>query len=441
MIERLRGQGNDPGVRLWLNTPKVRPLRIEDGILVVECPTPLFTRQVGERFAPAIRTALRELAGIEVSGIRCRIPGAAARAHERELARTTTEPPAQVRPAARTGTRLLDDFVVGSCNRLAFDAVRRVLECPEHPVNPLFIHGPSGLGKTHLEQGLAHAFKERYPKSKVLYVRCEQFTNEYIDACKDSGAALTAFRVRMRHPDLLLIDDIHFLSKGQKEKTKDELFATFEHLAAHGKKVVITSDASPRDIQYLEERFVQRFAGGMVASLDRPDPQVRHEIIARRAREQGAPLADEVVDYVATHVVDNVRMLEGAVNRLVQFAASFQRRIDLAAARQVLADLIGRDRGEDTLMMVKREVAARYGLVAADLAGRSRTQPRATARHVAMYVLKHVTGSTYEAVGRSFGLKPHTSVIYACGEVAKLRSLEPELDGFIADLVIRAKRD
>lgn len=440
MIERLRGQGNDPGVRLWLDTPKVRPVGLEDGALVIECPTPLFTRQVGERFAPAIRTALAEIAGIEVSAVRCRVPGAAARAHERELARSSSAEPAPARPAGRTGNRLLDDFVVGSCNRLAYDAVRRVLERPDHPVNPLFIHGPSGLGKTHLEQGLAHAFKERHPKSKVLYVRCEQFTNEYIEACENGGAALTAFRVRMRHPDLLLIDDIHFLSKGQKEKTKDELFATFEHLAANGKKVVITSDACPRDIQYLEERFVQRFAGGLVVPLERPDPQVRREIIARRASEQGPALPDEVIDYVATHVTDNVRMLEGAVNRLVQFATSFQRRLDLAAARQVLADLIGRDRGEDALMMVKREVSARFGLQPGDLAGRSRAQPRATARHVAMYVLKLVTGDTYEAVGRAFGLKNHTSVIYACGEVAKLRGQDPDLDGFIADLVIRAKR-
>ncbi len=444
IVALVRNQtGNEPGVRLWLDTGRVRAVGIEDGALVIECPTPTWSHQLSSRFGPAIRAALAEATSLEVSGVRCRIPGAAALAHERALQRSATpatrsEPP---RPAAsRAGVKLLDDFVVGSCNRLAYDAIRRLLEMPEHPINPVFIHGPSGVGKTHLEQGLALAFKERYAKSKVLYIRCEQFTNDFIEACENGGAAINAFRVRMRHPDLLLIDDIHFLSKGQKERTKDELFATFEHLANHGKKVVITSDASPRDIQYLEERFVQRFSGGLVVPLDRPDPAVRREVVARRAREQGVELPDEVLEYVASHVTDNVRMLEGAVNRLVQFAQSFERRIDLAAARQCLADLIGRDRGEDATAMVRREVAGRYGLKPADLDGRSKTQPRADARFVAMYVLRHVTGGTYGAIGQSFGIKNHTSVLHGCDKVRKMRGQDPELDGFIDDLIIRAKR-
>lgn len=440
IIDAVRSRtGNEPGVRIWLDTPKVRPLSIEDGVLLVECPTPMYTQQIGERFAPAIRAALAELCGVEVAGVRCRIPGAAVRAHQRELDRSA--PPAAPRPAAaRQGGKLLEDFIVGACNRLAYDAVRRVLEAPENPINPVFIHGASGLGKTHLELGLAHAFKSRHPKSKVLYIRCEQFTNEFIESCENGGAAINAFRVRMRHPDLLLIDDIHWLSKGQKERTKDELFATFDHLANHGKKVVITSDAGPRDIAYLEERFVQRFAGGLVVPLERPDPAVRREVVARRAREHGVRLPDEVVDYVAQHVTDNFRMLEGAVNRLVQFAESFSRGIDLAAARQCLADLVGRERGEDTLGMVRREVAAYFKLKPADLDSRAKTHPRATARHVAMYVLRHVTGYTYGAVGEAFGLKNHTSVIYGCEQATRLRSQDEALDGFIADLVLRAKR-
>lgn len=442
VVALVRSQtGNEAGVRLWLDTGRVQAVGVEDGHLLIECPTPTWSHQLSSRFGPAICAAVAQATGAQIAGVRCRIPGAAALAHERALQRSAQPAAAPARPApARIGGKLLDDFVVGPCNRLAYDAVRRLLDLPEHPINPLFIHGPSGVGKTHLEQGLALAFKERYAKSKVLYIRCEQFTNDFIEACENGGAAINAFRVRMRHPDLLLIDDIHFLSKGQKERTKDELFATFEHLANHGKKVVITSDASPRDIQYLEERFVQRFAGGLVLPLERPDPAVRREVVARRAREQGAELPDEVLEYVAGHVTDNVRMLEGAVNRLVQFAQSFQRRIDLAAARQCLADLIGRDRGEDATAMVKREVAARYGLKAADLDGRSKTQPRADARFVAMYVLRHVTGDTYGAIGQAFGIRNHTSVLHGCDKVRKLRGQDPDLDGFIEDLIIRAKR-
>ncbi len=432
--------GNEPGVRLWLDSPRVHLIGIEDGVLVLECPTPTWSHQLTSKFGGAIRSALTEVTGQEANGLRCRIPGAAARAHERELARSAQPANEPTRQPGRASAKLLADFVVGACNRLAYDAVRRVLESPDNPINPVFIHGPSGVGKTHLEQGLSLAFRERYPKSKVLYIRCEQFTNDFIESCEGGGAAINAFRVRMRHPDLLLIDDIHFLSKGQKERTKDELFATFEHLANHGKKVVITSDAGPRDIQYLEERFVQRFAGGLVVPLDRPDPVVRREIVARRARDQGTELPDEVLEYVAGHVTDNVRMLEGAVNRLVQFAHSFQRRIDIAAARQCLADLIGRDRGEDAVAMVRREVAVRFGLKPGDLDGRSKTQPRADARFVAMYVLRYVTGGTYGAIGQLFGIKNHTSVLHGCDKVRKLRGQDPDLDGFIEDLIIRAKR-
>ena len=434
--------GNEPGVRLWLDSPRVHLVGIEDGVLILECPTPTWSHQLTSKFGAAIRAAVSEVAGETVATLRCRIPGAAAREHERALARSApaTSPSSTTPRQGRGSSKLLDDFVVGSCNRLAYDAVRRLLDMPDNPITPVFIHGPSGVGKTHLEQGLSQAFRDRYPKSKVLYIRCEQFTNDYIEACEGGGAAINAFRVRMRHPDLLLIDDIHFLSKGQKERTKDELFATFEHLSNHGKKVVITSDACPRDIQYLEERFVQRFTGGLVVPLDRPDPAVRREIVARRAHDQHVELPAEVLDYVAGHVTDNVRMLEGAVNQLVQFATSFQRRIDLAAARQCLADLIGRDRGEDAVAMVRREIAARFGLKASDLDGRSKTQPRANARFIAMYVLRHVTGGTYGAIGLQFGIKNHTSVLHGCDKVRKMRSQDPALDGFIDDLIIRAKR-
>jgi chromosomal replication initiator protein len=441
VIELVRSStGNEPGVRLWLDSPRVRPVTVEDGTLLIECPTPTWSHQLSSRFGPAIAAAAAQALGSAVAGVRCRIPGAAALAHERALDRGPAAQPAIRQAPARSAAKLLDDFVVGPCNRLAFDAVRNLLESPGSPINPLFIHGPSGVGKTHLEQGLAMAFRERHAKAKVLYIRCEQFTNEYIEACENGGQALNAFRVRMRHPDLLLIDDIHFLSKGQKERTKDELFATFEHLAGHGKKVVITSDASPREIQYLEERFVQRFSGGLVVPLERPDPGVRREVAARRARDLGLELPDEVLDYVAEHVTDNVRMLEGAVNRLVQFAASFKRRIDLAAARQCLADLIGRDRGEDAVAMVRREVASRFGLKPADLDGRTKTQPRADARFIAMYVLRHVTGETYGAIGQAFGIRNHTSVLHGCAKVTRMRGADQALDGFIDDLILRAKR-
>jgi chromosomal replication initiator protein len=447
ILNRLRSPDNEQGVRLWLASPKVKPVSIEDGVLTLDCPTALFQHTIRDRYARQIMVVAGEVLGSAVSEVKCRVSGTALREHETRLQHVRQE--AGERPAAshgRGGSRWghgfkpLEDFVVGHCNRLAYDAITRILEDPGNPVNPLFIHGASGLGKTHLEQGLALAFRERYPKSKVQYIRCEQFTNDYIAACELGSAGIQAFRVRMRHPDLLLIDDIHFLSRGQMVKTKEELFATFNQLNEQGKKVVITSDAPPADIKYLEERFIQRFSGGLVIAMEKPDPALRREVVLAKARAQGVTLGDEVTAYVVDHITDNIRELEGAVNKLVAFGASFQRKIDLALARQSLADVIDRGAGEPRAKMIMREVADYFELTVDDLVGKNRSGLRATARHVAMYVMKSASADTYSAIGQAFAVKSHSSVAYACEQVAKYRAQDHALDRFIIDLVMRVKR-
>jgi len=449
IIERLRTSENEQGVRLWLAPGKVRPIGIEDGILDLECPTHLYQVTIRDRFAKQLAEVAADILGFPVAEVRCRVPGPVFREHERRKQALDGSPltesgaaapaAAPAAPTTRTfghGYKQLDQFVVGSCNRLAYDAVRKIVD----EVNPLFIHGASGMGKTHLAQGLAVAFKERHPKSKVQYLRCEQFTNDFITACDGGPSALQAFRVKMRHPDLLLIDDIHFLSQGTKVRTKDELFSTFNQLAEVGKKVVITSDASPRDIQYLEDRFVQRFAGGLVIELQKPDPQVRRDIVRAKARQQGIALADAVVGYVAEHITASVRELEGAVNKLVQYHHSFNRALDLEGARACLADLVGRGEDESAGEMVVAEVARYFGITIQDVTGKSRSGPRSTARHVAMYVLRSASSDTYAAVGHLFGVKSHSSVTYACEQVAKYRTTDAELDSFIGDLLLRVRR-
>ena len=445
ILERVRTPENDAAVRLWLASEKVRPLGVEDGTLVLECPTALFQDTIRKRFGGPLAAAASEILGATISDLRCLVPGGALRAHEERKRQQAIDagapighiPTPRPRSGWGNGFKLLESFVVGSCNRLAYDAIQRILEKPHNPVNPLFIHGASGLGKTHLEQGLALAFKERYPKAKVEYVRCEQFTNDYIRACKDG--TLDAFRVKMRHPDLLLIDDIHFLSQGQMVHTKDELFSTFNELSEHGKKVVITSDASPREIKYLEDRLIQRFAGGLVVALKRPDEDVRREVVRSKARAQDVVLGDEIVEYVVARITDNVRELEGAVNKLVQFAKSFKRPIDLNAARQALADMIDAAAGETNRDMILREVAAYFQIPVAEVVGRNRAGPRATARHVAMYVLKTATADTYSAIGQVFGVTSHSTVTYGCEQVAKYRANDAKLDHFIEDLLLRLR--
>lgn len=449
VLEKLR-PAHGKAVDVWLDPAKVQPVDLVDGVLTLECPNPLFSYTVSNRLAPSIAAMVQELTGVPVAQVRGHVTGNALREHERRKREAQVVPataaiakPVEPAPSPRGGWghgfKLLDQFVVGSANRLGYDAMRHLLDNPASDVNPVFIHGKSGLGKTHLEQGLALAFKERHPSAKVIYMRCEQFTNEWLAALGGGPKAINTFRVRMRHADLLLIDDIHFLSQGAKPNTTAELFATFNALSEQGKKVVFTSDASPRDIQYLEESFVGRFIGGLVVELQKPDAALRREVVRAKAAAQEVKLSDAVLDYVVDHITDNMRELEGAVNKLVSYARSFQRDIDQPLARQALADLIERNPGENLTQMVLREVADHYGVDVKELLGKGRAGPLSTARHVAMYVLKLATGGSYAAVGREFSAG-HTNVIYACDQVKKYRTQEKPLDEFLTDLLLRAKR-
>jgi chromosomal replication initiator protein len=463
VVERVRsamGAGrHGRAVDLWLGHQGVRPARIDGEVLIIECPTPLFGIQIGHHYEAALCTAASEVWG-PIARVQCLVSRDALREHRQRLGETPAAASAGEQAAADAadaanspdmarhrrraafgmGFKMLADFVVGSCNRVAFDAVRRVVDEPSCRMNPLFIHGASGLGKTHLIQGLAMAFRDAHAHSKVIYLTCERFRNEYLTAIEKGTAGINAFRVKLRHADLLLIDDIHFLSRGQAESTKHELFNSLEDLTARGKKVVITSDAHPSDIRYLEERFIQRFSGGLVVPLERPDLQTRRDIVLAKGRSHGSELPAEVVDYIADHISENVRELEGAVNKLVAYAVSFGRTVDLALARQALGDLLGREAGEPRDRLILRAVADHFDLAIDDLLGRGRAGSRSAARHVAMYVLKICSNDTYIAVGQHFGVRSHSTVANACEQAARLRAQDPDLDRFIEDLVRRVRK-
>lgn len=446
--QRVQGSSQQNKVRIWLRNEQVAPYAIDEGKLVIACPTALFQMQIRNNFCDLLVEAVREIVELPIDDVVCRVSRDAFRRHQERVEQNDTEVAVEESPALRQqrgrraahGFKMLADFVVGSCNRLAFDAIQRIVEEPSHPVNPLFIHGSSGLGKTHLEQGLAVAYRARYPACNVSYLTCEQFRNAYLAACEGGTNGLQAFRVKLRHADLLLIDDIHFLSRGQMERTKDELFSTLDELQERGKKIVITSDAHPNDIKYLEARFVQRFTGGLVVALDRPDIATRRDVVAAKAQSQRIELPDEVTEFVAAHITDNMREIEGAVNKIIAYATSFRRQIDLSLARQALADLIARDASEPRHKVVLRSVADYFDLTVEDLTGKGRSGHRSTARHIAMYVLKASGADTYAAVANTFGVKSHSSVTYACSQAVKYRGQDGEIDRFITELLMRVRR-
>jgi chromosomal replication initiator protein len=319
-----------------------------------------------------------------------------------------------------------DDFVIGDSNRFAHAAALAVAEQPAKSWNPLFIYGRTGLGKTHLLQGIAHYVLQHYPLMHVRYVSTETFLNEFVDAIRTN--AMTAFKRRYRDCHVLLIDDVQFIEN--KERFQEEFFHTFDHLHSAGRQVVISSDRAPRAIATLEDRLRSRFAGGLITDIQPPDLETRLAILRKRAEGEPVTVPDEVLEYIATHITDNIRELEGALLRVSAYASLNAVPLTPAVAEEVLVELIGS--GENrriTPRMILDATAEMFGHPVEELCGKSRSRPLVQARQIGMYVFRELTDFSYPAIGRVFGDRDHTTVMHAVEKVSRLmRERRPVYD-------------
>lgn len=306
-----------------------------------------------------------------------------------------------------------DKFVVGSCNRLAHASALAIGENPGCAYNPLFVHGNVGLGKSHLLQAICHTVSRRGADTRVVYLSCEDFTNAFIQAIQQNQ--LDAFRDYYRHADVLVIDDVQFLAN--KEKTQDEFFHTFNALYDAQKQIVLSSDRPPVEIPTIEERLVSRFKWGLVAEVEAPCFETRAAIVRRKAMGRGVELPDEVARLLAERVTSNIRELEGAVIKVVGFAGITGQPITLALAESCVRGMPvhhAQVSSEDVMTLVTTE----FAITARELIGKSRTQTVSLPRQVAMFLLREHTENSLEDVGRIFGNRDHTTVLYA---VTKIR--------------------
>jgi chromosomal replication initiator protein len=304
----------------------------------------------------------------------------------------------------------LDRFVVGDCNRVAHAAALEVSAKPGRAFNPLFIHGSCGLGKTHLLQGIVQAVRQRDRNTRVLYITAEEFTNRFIMAVKTHS--LDAFRHRFRNLDVLVIDDIHFLA--HKEATQEEFLHTFNAFDMANRQVVLASDSHPKMIQSLQDSLVNRFVAGLVTQLTPPDRKTRSEILRHKATRDGHSIPEEVLAFVAQHVTGSVRELEGALIRVLAYAALDKARVSLALAREALADHLSTNDKVHNLEAIIDTVARFFGLARSDLVGRTRTRAVSLPRQVAMALARRLTPLSYPDIGRMMGGKNHTTVMAAC---------------------------
>jgi chromosomal replication initiator protein len=335
--------------------------------------------------------------------------------------------PQQARLSAPLNPRYtFDQFVIGKSNDVAAAAAQAAAQAPGKVYNPLFVYGDTGLGKTHLMQGIAHELLKRTPTLRLAYVGTEAFTNEFISAIQTGQ--MGDFRRRFREIDLLLVDDVQFL-KG-KESTQEEFFHTFNAIYEAGRQIVLTSDRPPKEIPGLESRLVSRFEWGMVANIDSPDLEHRIAILRKKASLDHLELTipDEVIEFIAQHVKSSVRELEGSIIKLLAYASLKHREISVDLAREALRDKLRGASSSDfpdvppttiTVATIQQVVAREWGVTPDGLRSKTRTKQLTVPRQVAMYLCRELLALQLVEIGNAFGGRDHSTVIHSLDRVAE----------------------
>lgn len=311
-----------------------------------------------------------------------------------------------------------DSFIVGSSNRFAHAVALAVSRDPGESYNPLFIYGPSGLGKTHLLYAIANAVRCEHPNFRIVYKKGEEFTNELINALQENKN--TEFRDQYRNADILLIDDIQFIAG--KERTEEEFFHTFNTLFEAKKQIVLTSDRPPRDILRLTDRLVTRFEWGMLADVQPPDYETRMAIIRNKSQSLGLDLPDDVVDYIATNITSNIRQIEGSVRKLQAHVRMGDFQMSVSNVAKVIRDMYTTStEAMPTPDLIISQVALYYGVDEAAIRGKHRGRNIIDARQMAMYLIRSMTNLSLPDIGKAFD-KNHTTVLHSIKQVEEALS-------------------
>ena len=378
---------------------------------------------------PAIRKVVIEVAPSSVSGTVS--PGAIGSDGLSNADAVSADPPADAASelAGFEPRYNFDSFVVGKSNELAFNASQALATAITSNAtagfNPLFLHGPTGLGKTHLMHAIGSAVLARRPKTKVVYLSAEKFMVEFLAALRARDTI--SFKQRLRSADLLMVDDVQFIAG--KDSTQEEFFHTMNEIISAGHWLVISADRSPQNLEGIEGRILSRLAWGLVADINPADYELRYNILrAKVAAMPGAVVPDDVLQFLARKIAANVRELEGALNRVIAYGTLVNRSLDLDFTREVLADVLRAHSRKLTIDDIQRRVADHYALKINDLISPRRAREVARPRQVAMYLAKMLTPRSLPEIGRRFGGRDHTTVMHAVKRIESLRATDHELD-------------
>lgn len=430
------GLRRDCGTRTfdgWLRPITLGGFDDYSGTLTLELPSQFMADWVrshfAERLALAWRAALPAVRHVQVS-VSASAPKTAASAEipapEPEAARV----PAQdglfalsLEPRYR-----FEGFVVGKANEVAFNAAKTLATVENVAFNPLFLHGGTGRGKTHLLHAIGHEFRARRPDAKIVYMSAEKFMVEFVAALRANDTI--RFKQQLRSADLLMIDDVQFIAG--KESTQEEFFHTMNEIISAGRRLVISSDRAPQDLDGIEPRILSRLSWGLVADINAADFELRYNIILRKLETlPDVVVPAEVVNFLAKRINSNVRELEGALNRIAAYAAMQNRAIDLDFVEEVLANILRANQRRISIDEIQGKVSDHYRIRKAEMTSARRAREVARPRQVAMYLSKQLTPRSLPEIGRRFGGRDHTTVIHAVRQIEKLRAQDAELDADI----------
>ena len=410
----------------------VRPIRLsvlQDNLITLSVPNRFFKDWLEENYHGLIKDSLSALVGTGVQ-ISFELYQAAEKAPE-------TLNNSGSKPVSQTATKLathkinpslnqhysFDRFIVGTSNQFAHAAAVAVSEKPAKNYNPLFIYGGVGLGKTHLLNAIGLKTMVLHPQLNVLYVSAEEFMNELVNSIRYDK--MPKFREKFRHIECLLIDDIQFIAG--KDRTQEEFFHTFNTLHDSGKQIVVTSDKFPKDIPNLESRLRSRFEWGLIADIQPPDIETKIAIVEKKAQENHITLPSNVAHYMASRAESNIRELEGYLIRIAAYASLTGREIDMVLVQEVLKKIIDTEKEKITIEEIIKVVANHLGIKIHDLKSEKKNKNLAMARQIAMYLARQCTSSSFPDIGAKIGGRDHSTVIYACNKINKLRDTDENI--------------
>lgn len=465
--EPLRDELGDATWKAWFAAAE--PVREDNGTFELSVPADLYKRTIEDRFLPQLEFALTEITGMPLTAeIVVTVPqrhgdladlsptspmsavvhttNVSYPAGADEMAPATSSVPevddhttaAPADSSSRSPQVLphhtFDNFIIGDSNRFAHAAALAVAESPASGYNPLFIWGGTGLGKTHLLHAIVNYVRD-ISHMQAIYTSSEQFTNEFIEMIRSDRR--TQFRDRYRSADILLIDDIQFLAG--KVETQNEFFFTFNHLHQSNRQIVIASDRPPKEISHLEDRLRSRFEWGLLTDIQPPDLETRIAILRNKAERSNLSVPPDVIEFIAHRISDNIRELEGALNRVAAYAKLEGVLISMERAEDLLAGIGNAGRRQVTSDLIIKETASYYGLEIDELVGPSRRRPLVQARQVSMYLHRELTELSYPRIGEIFEGRDHTTVLHAVRKIETLMHEKRALLQQVTELANRIK--